>query len=344
MKRAIIQTLLQAGRRDLANVVAYHQVTAAKQLYYHGTSTVFAKRILSEGFVPNPKRKVWDQEGGRLASYQGTYFSTNFMTASSSAMNAAKKFQGRKCIFEVQLETRTALMDEDQLPDVKYQLNNTAGYLLFDMLYNKATGYSAEYGKEENREWVASSDAKKLVGKAAGDWIENFVAQKIRGEVKPLPRKYTDGLRKPIEQWMWALLRAAAEGYHENVDAEPPDVQKAKTEVMRKIGSIARFSDGSFIGNNARVLTPVDFRGANKILAAVVEPQRHDPIEEGRDYKDPKPVYVVYGKPSGNLVAQMKQAWSPNLDLIRMPLSRVPNVFDPFSKREKMAARYGAAE
>lgn len=338
-KRLLIASMMQAGRPELANAVAYH-VTAAKELYYHGTSTVFAKRILSEGFVPNPKRKVWNPERGRLASYDGTYFSKNFGTASSSAQNAAIKFNGRKCVFEVQLETRTGLMDEDQLPSMMAALTNASGgYRILESLHGKVTDkWSSERGRKENEEWLASSRAGEVATKAAQLATEDFV-RNLRDEVKPLADRYTKGLRDAAYRWAWAMLHAAADGHevHRHGSADTPDIRAAKNDFMRAAGSVAKQQE-SFMGNNARITTPVAFRGANRILAAVVEPQRHDPIEQGRDYKDPKPVYVVYGNPSGNFISKMREAWSPNLDLIKTSLSRIPNVFDPYHKREKVAA------
>lgn len=340
MKRHVIACLLRAGRHDLANLLAY-QVTAAKQLYYHGTSTVFAKRILSEGFVPNPKRKVWDPERGRLASYQGTYFSRNFGTASSAAQNAAIKFNGRKCVFEVQLETRTALMDEDNLPSMMNALTQAgSGYRILDSLHDKATDkWSSERGREENAKFLGSPKAGELAAKAAEIAVDDFFDD-LRDEVKPASDKYTKGLRDAAYRWAWAMMLAAAEGLevHRHGSADTPEIRAAKNDFMRAAGSVAKQRE-NFMGNNARITTPVAFRGANQILAAVVEPQHHDPIEEGRDYKDPKPVYVVYGKPSGNFIGKMKEAWSPNIFLVKMPLSRIPNVFDPYHKRQKLAAR-----
>jgi hypothetical protein len=340
-KRLLIASMMQAGRPELANAVAYH-VTAAKELYYHGTSTVFAKRILSEGFVPNPKRKVWNPERGRLASYDGTYFSKNFGTASSSAQNAAIKFNGRKCVFEVQLETRTGLMDEDNLPSMMNALTRASGgFYILEHLYGNVTDKyrSHERGREENDEWLASSKAGEVATKAAELAAQEFIDDELREEIKPLADRYTKGLRDAAYRWAWAMLHAAADGHevHRHGSADTPDIRAAKNDFMRAAGNVAKQRE-SFMGNNARITTPVAFRGANRILAAVVEPQRHDPIEQGRDYKDPKPVYVVYGNPSGNFISKMREAWSPNLDLIKMPLSRIPNVFDPYHKRGKLAA------
>ena len=337
MKRAIIQTLLRAARPDLANVVAYH-VTAAKELYYHGTSTVFAKRILSEGFVPDPKRKIWNPERGGLASYHGTYLSKDFPTASSAASNAAIKFGGRQCVFECQIETRSALMDEDELPNMARTIDRAAGYYLLDNLSSNANDkYRAEYYRERNAEMLADPKTKELVEKAVGYWLEDFEGR-LRESAKPLAPKYVAHLKGPIEQWVWAMLYAAADGKRVAQNEETQEIRVAKIALMKAIGSAAKLDNSQFLGKNARIVEPITFRGANRILAAIVEPQYWDPIVENRDRNAPYPVYVVYGKPSAKMLSGMKNI-SDKIQLVKMPLSKIPNVFGPWHKPQKMAAR-----
>lgn len=345
MKLAIITTLLRANRTDLANVVAYH-VTAAKQLFYHGTTTKLAKRILSQGFVPDPKVKIWDQEQNRLASYRGTYFAPKLAKASSSAQTAAIKFGGRPCVFEVQLETRAALMDEDDLPGMFDLFTEAAGrYYLLDSLRDKALDkYTSERGKQENAEFLAGDRVKPIVAKVVDLWLERFSSWKMDDTMSPQLRKH---LYDVVEKLAWANLHAAAEGVHLRHDEDNAELRAARNELMRRIGSIAKLRDKYDFGYNARIVEPVAFRGANKILAAVVEPQRHDPIvqqyEELPFEKRPFPVYVVYGTPSSNFISEMKQHWSSKLKLVKSPLSRIPNVFAPYHQhlepKVKLAAR-----
>jgi len=115
--------------------IADIKVLASKEIMYHGTSTVFLKEILSQGMNPNPKKKMWDEEGtdnkGRtrdkdfsgwsqtrsLESLQGTYFTGNAGTASLSAQNTSQKFGGNRLYIVAQIETRTqsVLPDEDDI-------------------------------------------------------------------------------------------------------------------------------------------------------------------------------------------------------------------------------------
>lgn len=347
MKQQVIAELLRAARPELANVLAYH-VTAAKQVYYHGTSTVFAKRILSEGFVPDPKRKVWDPESGRLASYAGTYFTRDLGTASLAAQNAAIKFGGRKCLFEVQLETRTALMDEDQLPNMVGALAEGAGrhygrrYDIARVIYDKVTDdYRAETQRAEVEKWLASPEMKAIVDTAADVALDQFT-ETLWEDMKLSPQ-YMKVLRDAAKPWAWAVLQAAADGHDVNrlSGTDTPEIRAAKNVFMKAAGSVAKQRD-DYRGNNARVLEPVTFRGANRILSAVVRMKYDDPVVQPYRKSDDDPVFVVYGKPSGTMLSGMRRAGS--IKLIPMRLSKIPNVFDPYKKQQKMAANVVAAD
>lgn len=344
MKRSVIAELLRSGRPDLANVLAY-RVTAAKELFYHGTTTKLAKRILSEGFVPNPKVKTWDQEQNRLASYHGTYFAPEVPKASSSAQTAAIKFGGRPAVFEVQLETRAALMDEDDLPKMFDIFTAAAGrHYILDSLRNKALDkYSSERGKQENAQFLAGEQVKPIVAKVVEMWLDRFSSWKMDGK---MPGKLRKHLHDAVEKMAWANLRAAAEGVHLAHDEDNAELRAARNDLMRRIGSIAKLK-GGFIGNNARIVEPVTFRGANRILAAVVEPQDQDPVVQ--QYKDlpfkdrPYPVYVIFGTPSSKFVGGMKQHWSSKLKLVKSSMSRIPNVFAPYHEHLEPKVKLAAS-
>jgi len=95
---------------------------------WHGTCTPLALEILaSGGFVPEPPRKRWDESTGHMASYRGTYFTSNFMTAKAAALNAMKKFGGNEVIFQVVAELSRGIPDEDHLPPAHEVLARSMG-------------------------------------------------------------------------------------------------------------------------------------------------------------------------------------------------------------------------
>jgi len=103
-------------REEIEKVVVF--LTENRETLFHGTSSPSARRILSQGFIPNPKNKVWTDEE---ESYYGSYFSTSVETAIDYGETASYKYGNpfKVVVFCVQVETRTALPDEDNLPHLK---------------------------------------------------------------------------------------------------------------------------------------------------------------------------------------------------------------------------------
>lgn len=330
MKRLIIQTLLKSGRRDLANVVAYH-VTAAKRLYYHGTSTVFAKRILSEGFVPNPKRKVWDSGTGKFESYVGTYASRDFEIAADAARAAAKKFNGRPVVFELQVETRGAMIDEDELPDMVDALNEGVGY--------DVCGYEEWYGKSEEEidQYIEGDGIDEHADAGTAEWFQRYW-QLSRSMKFDAQKKFRKHMQFRVYGLAYATLVAAARGHFYNDKPFDDDVREAEREVLKGIGSVGKLTENV---KNLRVTEPITFRGANRIMAAIVRPEPEDiGLKDSRispkkttkkKAKKPaaRPVFVVFGSPSSTMVSAAKQLWG-NVKLVKKSLSQVPGLTDPY--------------
>ena len=93
-----------------------------KSIWYHGTSLPRAKKIMSEGLVPNPKQKTWEKDEAAnftnpsRVSLPGVYLTRNLMTAIASASNAAGGYHSGigRAIVCVELQDRTLFADEDK--------------------------------------------------------------------------------------------------------------------------------------------------------------------------------------------------------------------------------------
>lgn len=110
--------------------------TAAKIRWFHGTSSTFWPGIRSQGLIPNPKKRVWEQgkssptSKGRepgahsLESYPGAYVTSSYAKAYSAAGNAVRNFGGDILILSGEAETRSpdARVDEDHF-------TSPAGYI-----------------------------------------------------------------------------------------------------------------------------------------------------------------------------------------------------------------------
>lgn len=298
MKQALISELLRAGKARLANVVAYH-VTAKRGLFYHGTSTTLAKHILSEGFVPNPKKKIWDGETGVQQSYTGTYFTARVSTANRYADGAVKKFGGFPVVFEVQLETRTGLFDEDEIAPV-------AGTLLLVLYDAKDVG-----GLNQETARLLLNDYNRprlngLIEETVMRWMgtgeENFRAQPFGqlwrtrfGDAEPHPR-YLEAVFKAVREAAIAFVEDVRDTG--STDGGP-QYRKANTKLL-KVLNLSKYGphpEGSWT-QNIRIVEPVTFRGANKILAAV---SRQMDVDYAANVKV-NTYWVLYGKPTKALV------------------------------------------
>jgi hypothetical protein len=104
-------------------VTAYlHSLEAfsRKRILYHGTSPEVGRRVLSEGLVPDPKKRSWAEDPNAgynmlpRVSFQGTYLTGNFMTAYSSATRTAGPHT-EHLIVVVEVEESSLVHDEDSL-------------------------------------------------------------------------------------------------------------------------------------------------------------------------------------------------------------------------------------
>lgn len=80
---------------------------------FHGTTSVFASRILSDGLLPYPKKKTWDN--GLQRSVGGVYLTPSLERAHLFAKEAVRKHGGQKSIVAVDVEPRSAFADEDDV-------------------------------------------------------------------------------------------------------------------------------------------------------------------------------------------------------------------------------------
>jgi hypothetical protein len=277
-------------------------LTEAKELMWHGTAAKFMREILKKGFVPDPKKKVWG--AGRLESFSGTYFTLNFMTASSSAQSAAQKFGGNRLYVGAQIETRASevVVDEDQLlsppriiswgqkvvdpEDATYVgMDMWAGHykLDYDKMYDAFIDwYTKKYKHIPKQRWL---NTRKEFDNYIKTWLAYNVSRFARSEDA---EKFGEVTRYPG----WTLInRFGTTGY-----PKQPEFKKARTAyrkatdtLLRKMKDLSVSPEDAFM-HNVRVTTPVTFRGANKILLVV---EAEEPTFKERDSGE-KPYYGIY--------------------------------------------------
>jgi len=259
--------------------------TSEKATYFHGTCSKFSKKILKKGFIPNPKEKMW--ANGRLESFTGTYLTTNFMTAYSAAGNAMRKFGDNRVIFEVQVETKEGIMDEDELPGMFQFLQRACGHLLPQGFVKRM------FKKEEYSEKEVNDD---YVVPAAKLWLESFLKRRKK-EKQEMSKELKEKLIQALGVYALATLKDIAEHGDESETGskEIAELRKAKEKVLSILkGELAkRDIFDTFGNNNIRIPDPITFKGANKILSAI----------EIKEFEEKPSILVpLYGEPSSTFL------------------------------------------
>lgn len=271
---------------------------------WHGTSSVLAPRILTEGFVPDPKKKRWSEDEGYRASLFGTYFTNNWMTAKAAAGNAVDKFGGNPVIFEVVIELRSGLIDEDHLPRADMVLaraNNLA--FLGSRMMNDIIRYDR--------------------GHDVADFVEKGVGEYWRA-LKPHansidPRAY-NAITPRIREYLTATFVAAAEtksgggwGGAEYMEGKhfTPRVMAARESLLLGLRGLLNDVPAERFQRdirNVRIDRPVRFKGANRIVGAVeiIYPTDTEGRWTSSEPDNPFRLHVLYGK--------MTPEWLENFD------------------------------
>ena len=209
-----------------------HTLVASREIYYHGTESKAARKILAQGFIPDPKNKIWDETSAAPSMY-GTYLSLKLMTAVRMSLDAAKKRDSFPVVFEVQIETRTGLVDEDELPGLSPYWNTFKQYGSLDAV------------------------PQHLVTEAATEYVRDL---SHNYEVNP---KEFQSLGRKVVECLKSYLDAR---YHHRDWELDPKVREIRDSLVRTLGTAGpKFQNNE----NIRIVEPISFKGANKILSAI---------------------------------------------------------------------------
>jgi hypothetical protein len=279
-----------------------------KAIYYHGTSTKNLSRILSQGLIPNPKQRAWaeDPQAGfhrvSKASLGGTYLTKNLTTARTSMEPGGGGRHGVIVVAEIQ--PRSLIADED---DVTGWLSTTIGgsneYFVHQVYVMMAT--------EPDDKWVID-----LKAKYTEDVIRAFEYKLDQAGAPPLNDQELGRLRMILDDAAVATtMRKAAYidprqwrdyswRYFDNEADFIPQPSKAEGEktFRQVVDQVTRTLPRVFLSTDygmmtARTMEPVNFRGANKIIA-VVE------IVPSPTREDRTAVKVHYGKLPRDFIKQ----------------------------------------
>lgn len=318
---------------------------ASKEIFYHGTASGendwLLKRILKEGLIPDPKERVWsgkkDRDPDDYAYWQdrekeslgGVYFSTDPKRISTYMLTAMQTLGGEEVAVIAQLETRSPEITLDEEALFGYYRAAVAGYIQ-EKHYEKYNQRIHQPEFSDLPSYIIDTDIdwedvarwfieKKLINGLLYNWpniphqriesITPLLAQAIRWQAEFFMATY---FAKSKGSWS----RDKYEEYGEQDPEEALQKYRALTEkVLQKFRELTEVPEmGNYItGHEVRVMEPVTYRGANKILAVLLI---HD------TYKKDLPYYrmgeVIYSTsqaagPINKFIDAVKQSWSPHM-------------------------------
>jgi hypothetical protein len=265
---------------------------AAKTVMYHGTASgpndTILKKILKEGLNPQPKKRVFDLTAEELSkthgidwdardmeTYGGVYFTDSIGTAYGYAGSAMRALGGDSIMIAAQVETRspTTRIDEDFL------LGGDDFYLREYLETVQGAGSAATQNTSTilERLWRNEFDWNIIAGYYIADNIRarwKVPKQRIQ-QVKPLLAR---ALMLQAQYWLAKKVQGGFVGDKSKWisvyqgDLAPMALRKqyraAAEQVLQKLREATEpVLNGE--ENRIRVVEPVGYGGANRILVVV---------------------------------------------------------------------------
>ena len=300
-----------------------------RQIWYHGTKSKNLKSILSQGLIPDPKERAWNDDpdansqSASRASYGGIYVTQNLMTAIGASTNRGYQRGDSQVIVCMELQSRSLAADED---DIALIVNHPiTGENVIDSQYTVTFFYWRGL-KDQNDKYYQQSLADsvkqwyaRLTYTREGRTPRKIDAAKERrikdllAELYPIClRRYVSYFEKEMGQYWhseWHANYTRATDDEGLPPSQPPDSGAAEADfraVVDKLTKVLREEDFTDKFNHAgRSLEPIGFSGVNHIVAiAVIHNMTDEEKERTGHYNE---VEVVYGTLPDDFRKQWKE-------------------------------------
>lgn len=279
------------------------EAAAEKIIVFHGTSPKNYKSIMSQGLIPNPKKRAWAEDphssfySPSRQSLDGIYVSTNLMTATSAAGNGSNSVKDGKLIIAAEIQPKTGFMDEDNLR-------------MLDTVVSHESTVAHLYGS------LMSGKNQEMVKENLKNYLKNFFETiKRKKEIHPSLEARLIPLIK--EMFQLALARQmvySTERYlkYDYPNVPMPNKQTAETDYLKMKDVITRTLKSMANPSNlnqpefsfsSRIMEPIRFNGPNRILCIVYEPFNYKEQPE-----------ILYGTPPSEFIQQWTARvgqWNP---------------------------------
>jgi hypothetical protein len=311
-------------------------------IMYHGTSSKFLRSIMINGIVPNPKEKTWaldaDYHSGNQdsrISLAGSYWTSNFMTASSAAHNTMLKFGGKKLLIIAQINEQSGLADEDSIKSYVKEAIVTMAHQIFPgimadayVLFMYTFAEKPELYKKAGEIFAAALHKYLIKVTRWNDDSEYNI--KIPFDQIRLIKIFQDYLLKPIAYYKASIDKREYNIYRSDIETivekgiKIPSVQEADEAVLQdwnwlttRYRATAFKPTSGYNMHTMRNLLPIGFRGNNRILAIVQENDLEKTSEglqyynttekDGKKYHVRYPLTLFYGKVPQEFIEQWKE-------------------------------------
>lgn len=305
---ALANNLDKIANYSVADYIDSIIKTADTFIFYHGTSSVFLHSILKKGLDPAPSKKVWEEGYRRepgsagMESFPGTYITSNFIKALSSAEHAVDRFGGNPLIVVGQAEDRApeARIDEDHVPEPGEGIAQENNFI--DEWYHNINLLEtmAFFNSDEELEKIVKTWLEKMgIGhidnliKPGKDvlraWLDMRVALALEKEQKEvydknMTMKLTQRFGEGKIPTKYLNPTNAINEYRKLMDVF---LTKAKQIISKKREDINFF--------NIRLNRSITYKGANKIYLIVeILPKKWD--DQLRKWAGPAKIIVRYIK------------------------------------------------
>lgn len=219
---------------------------AERLILYHGTSSTFLRKILSQGLKATPKQKVWLEDPGASfiqaprTSLKGAYLTRNIMTAKSSATTAKQKFGGNSLIVIVLFQPRSGLPDED---NIRYTIERCAAKAM-------GSGRLSGWLYAINLAYYIIQGSNKEVTDGFIDCLKELMKGSFGVEIDERALN-----KKTAEEFMKAeLMRGVAEVYankKKEGEYQRFRIHSSFSDVLSRLGKKMKWEEiEEFVGNN----------------------------------------------------------------------------------------------
>jgi len=337
-------------------------------LWYHATPVANVPKILSEGLIPDPKKRVWGKEehgaasfgSPSLASLGGIYLSASPKDAWMGVRDRIT--HATLAVVIMDLQPRTLITDEDDISRYLADVAHGEG-IAVNLYLAKELGIDMEYLVSARSDYIQT--AMELILGKLSDEPNPEMAKRLRELVRSgfsiaLNRQMAhvnpDVLYKHIFANLYDLNPTKHRAEYQQIiaDESKTDNDKVKeivdllnvptiggaedefgaymdlvTRVVKNMTRASKVPRKYSVGITGRSLEPIGFSGSNRIIGIV-----EVPMEIGHEIKPPPQLKLLYGSLPQEFLTEW-EAW------IKSPVEVVKS-----ANRLKWmkTARYGGSE